>query len=85
MSLAFRAGISEHDFWGMTAHTVYIAFRASQENLSRLAYRTAIYTRIQPKHLPKTEDDIFKRAKAVKRQGIREQLAMAKLITKVLQ
>lgn len=76
---ALRAGISERDFWSMTAFSVSMAFGASQENLSRLAYRTAYYQRVQVKHFPKTEDSIFKMTKP--KQSLREQFAMAKLVT----
>jgi hypothetical protein len=77
---ALRAGITERDFWTMTAHNIVIAFRASEENMSRLAYRTAIYQRIGHKHFPKTEDAIF----AKPRQTLAQQYAMARLITKVM-
>lgn len=83
MSLAFRAGILERDFWGMTAHNIYSAFNASQENLSRLAYRTAYFHRVQHKHFPKNEDAIFRKAKP-QRQTIKEQFVMAKFMTKVM-
>ena len=85
MSLAFRAGISETDFWQMTAHNVIIAYIASQENISRLAYRTAVMTRMSHKHFPKTEDALFSKAMKPKpRQTVREQYLMARAITKVL-
>ena len=82
--MAFRAGISERDFWGMTEFSLWQAFRASHETLSRLAYRIAIYNRIQPKHLPKTEEAIFTDAKPKKRQSINQQLTMARVITTAL-
>ena len=83
--MAFRAGISERDFWGMTEFSVWQAFRASHETLSRLAYRIAIYNRIQPKHLPKNEEAIFAEAKPKKqRQSLKEQYLMARTITKVM-
>lgn len=63
----------------MTSHAVLQAFMASTENMSRLAYRTAVYTRTSHKHFPRTEADIF--PKKPKRQSIADQLAMAKLIT----
>jgi hypothetical protein len=62
----------------MTANNVTIAFRASEENMSRLAYRTAIYQRIGHKHFPKTEDAIF----AKPRQTLAQQYAIARAITK---
>lgn len=69
----------------MTSMSVMKALQASNQNLSRLAFRTAYYTRIQPKHLPKSEDAIFKTGKAAKpRQSMKQQLAMAKLITQAL-
>ena len=83
MSLAFRAGISERDFWSMTAFNIYRAFNASQENMSRLAYRTAIYQRMSHKHLPKNEAAIFAKAKP-KRQSVQDQFAMAKFMTAVM-
>jgi hypothetical protein len=72
----------------MTAHNVVTAFRASEENMSRLAYRTAIYQRIDHKKFPRTEDAIF----AEPRQTLAQQYAIArqisqtpgKLITKVM-
>jgi len=68
----------------MTANAVVAAFNASQENLYRLAWRTAYYHRVQHKHFPRSEDAIFGRAAAVRRQNLNEQYAMARLITKVL-
>ena len=65
----------------MTSHAVLQAFLASAENMSRLAYRTAVYTRTSHKHLPKSETAIFAKAKAPKRQSLADQLAMAKFIT----
>ena len=79
-----RAGVSERDFWGMTAYAVLEAFYASRENMSRLAYRTAIYQRISHKHMPKTEEAIFAEAKKAERQSITDQFAMAKLITQAM-
>jgi hypothetical protein len=67
----------------MTANSVVAAFNASQENLFRLAWRTAYYHRVQHKHFPKTEDAIFAAAKP-KRQTLAQQYAMARLITKVM-
>jgi len=85
MSLAFRAGISEPDFWRMTAYNVILAFNANQENISRLAYRTAVMTRMSHKHFPKTEDAMFTRATKPKpRQTVREQYLMAKTITRMM-
>jgi hypothetical protein len=81
--MAFRAGISERDFWDMTEFSVWQAYRASHETLSRLAYRIAIYNRIQPKHLPQSEDAIFAEAKP-KRQTLQQQYMMARTITKVM-
>ena len=81
--MAFRAGISERDFWGMTEFSLWQAFRASHETLSRLAYRIAIYNRIQPKHLPKTEDAIFEKAKP-QRQSLKQQYQMARLATQLM-
>ena len=62
----------------MTAHNLVIAFRAWSENMSRLAYRTAIYQRMDHKQLPKTEDAIF----AKPRQTLAQQYAIARAITK---
>jgi hypothetical protein len=67
----------------MTAHNVIMAFRASEQNMSRLAYRTAIYQRIDHKKFPKTEDAMFAKAKP-QRQTLAQQYAMARLITKVM-
>jgi pyruvate kinase len=80
---ALRAGITERAFWKMTAHNVIMAFRASEQNMSRLAYRTAIYQRIDHKKFPKTEDAMFAKAKP-QRQTLAQQYAMARLITKVM-
>lgn len=83
--MAFRAGISDRDFWGMTEFSLWQAYRASHETLSRLAYRIAIYNRIQPKHLPKTEEAIFAEAKPrSNRQSLKQQYLMARTITKVM-
>lgn len=83
MSLGFRAGVP--DFWSMTAHNLYIAFTASQQNLSRLAYRTAIFTRMSHKHLPKNEDAIFvQKAKPKAVQSLEQQLRMARAITEAM-
>jgi hypothetical protein len=73
-----RAGIAERDFWGMTADNIVIAFRAADENMHRLAWRTAVYQRGDPKKLPKTEDAIFARP----RQTLAQQYAIARAITK---
>lgn len=75
--------MSEPDFWKSTAFAVIQAFSASEENMTRLAYRTAIYQRLKPKNLPKSENEIFQKAKP-KRQSIRDQYAMAKLVTQVM-
>lgn len=85
MSLAFRAGISERDFWGMTANSVITAHIASQQNLTRLAYRTALFQRMQVKHLPKNEDALFvQKAKPKPVQSLQEQWRMARVITQVM-
>jgi hypothetical protein len=76
---ALRAGITERDFWTMTAHNVVIAFRASEENMSRLAWRTAVYQRIDHKHFPRTEDALFAKAKP---QTLAQQYAIARAISK---
>jgi hypothetical protein len=68
----------------MTAYSVVQAFNAAQENLSRLAWRTAYFHRVQAKQFPRTEDAIFARAKPVQRQSIQDQYAMAKLMTQML-
>jgi len=69
----------------MTAYNVILAFNASQENISRLAYRTAVMTRMAHKYFPKTEDAMFSKAMKPKaRQTVREQYLMAKAITQVL-
>jgi len=69
----------------MTANNVVAAYNASQENLYRLAWRTAYYHRVQHKHFPRSEDAIFgKAAPAVRRQSLNQQYAMARLITKVM-
>jgi hypothetical protein len=75
--------MTEPDFWKSTAFAVIQAYNAAQENMSRLAYRTAVYQRMNHKHLPKTEEAIFAKAKP-KRQSLKDQLAMAKFMTKVM-
>jgi len=70
----------------MTAFAVVQAFSAADENLSRLAFRTAYFTRVNPKHLPRSEDGLFAKAKAkkAKRQSIQDQFATARLMTMVM-
>jgi hypothetical protein len=70
----------------MTAANVVNVFNASivsrSEEMSILAYRTALYTRT--KKFPKSEADLLKKAKpkaAPKPQTIQDQLAMAQFIT----
>jgi len=85
LSHALRAGIREPDFWTMTEFNVSVAYAAHDEDLSRLAWRTAYYHRVQLTQFPKSEDAIFRKATSVaKRQDLNEQYAMAKLITKVM-
>jgi hypothetical protein len=85
MSLAFRAGISERDFWGMTAHNIYAAFKASQENLSRLAYRTAHFSKLKHTVFNRGEEAFFAtafpKASKAKPQTLEDQLVMARQIT----
>ena len=76
--------MTEPDFWKTTAFAVIQAYNAAQENLSRLAYRTAVYQRMNHKHLPKNEEAIFAKARKPKRQSIKDQFAMAKLMTAML-
>ena len=69
----------------MTAYAVLEAFYAHREELSRLAYRTAIYHRMSAKHLPKNEEAIFAKAKkAAKRQSFADQFAMARFVTQAM-
>lgn len=75
----------------MTAFTVVQAFNASrlqqQQDISVLAYRTALFTRMKHTSLPKNEADLLKKAKpkaAPKRQSLEDQLAMAKFVTRAL-
>ena len=75
--------MNEPDFWKSTAFAVIQAYNAAQENMSRLAYRTAIYQRMSHKHLPKNEAAIFAKAKP-KRQSVQDQFAMAKFMTAVM-
>jgi hypothetical protein len=80
--------MTEPDFWRSTAFAVIQAYNANQENLSRLAYRTAVYQRMNHKHLPKNEEAIFAKAKkktaAPKPQNVRDQYAMFKFLTAAL-
>jgi hypothetical protein len=68
----------------MTQHSLAQAVRASDENMSRLAWRTAVYQRMDHKKFPRTESAIFATAKP-DRQSLQEQYRMARLITKVMQ
>jgi len=63
----------------MTGFAVLKAFEAADENLSRTAFRTAYYNRVQPKHLPKSENAIFKKDKP--RQSLKDQHLMMRIIT----
>jgi hypothetical protein len=81
---ADRAGIPESEFWSMTPHRIVLAFQAHEENLTRLAWRTALYGRVSHKHFPKTEAALFKVKPKPKRQSLDDQYRMAKLITKVM-
>jgi hypothetical protein len=65
----------------MTAHGVFLALVASSENMTRLAYRSAVFSRTSHKHFPRNEAVIFAKARKPKRQTLQDQLAMAKLIT----
>jgi hypothetical protein len=77
--------MTEPEFWKSTAFAVIQAFNAAQENMSRLAYRTAIYQRMAHKHLPKNEDAIFAKAKpkakSSKPMSLQDQRAMFKFLT----
>lgn len=75
--------MTEPDFWKSTACAVIQAYDASQETMSRLAYRTAVYQRMSHKHLPKTEDAIFAKAKVKKPkvQSAADQYAAFKFLT----
>lgn len=64
----------------MTAHSVLQAFSASEENRTRLAFRTAYYSQ---RKMNKDEDVVFAKAKP-QRQTIQQQLVMAKFMTKVM-
>lgn len=75
----------------MTAWTVVETFNASrlqkQEDMSVLAYRTAVFTRMKNQHLPTNEAALLKKAKPkadLKPQTIKDQRAMAKFITNVM-
>lgn len=67
----------------MTGHNVMIAFAASQQNLSRLAYRIAVYQRIKHTHFPKDEEAMFAVPKP-QRQTAMEQWRMARHITQMM-
>lgn len=75
--------MSEPDFWKSTAFAVLQAFQAHEENTSRLAYRTAMYQRMKHQYLPKSERELFGKAKP-KKQSLKDQYAMAKLVTQVM-
>ena len=66
----------------MTPHGLVLAYQAHDENLTRLAWRTALYGRVAHKHFPKSEAALFK--VKPKRQSLDDQYRMAKLITKVM-
>lgn len=73
----------------MTIFTLFISIGATliekQENMSVLAYRTAMFTRMKNQHLPKNEAELLKKPKPKnKPQSLKDQLAMAKFVTKAL-
>ena len=51
------------------------------ENLSRLAWRTAWLSRVPPRKFPKTEAALLGGGTPKKRQSLKDQFTMAKLIT----
>ena len=69
----------------MTLHSLVLAYQAHDENLTRLAWRTALYGRVAHKHFPKTEAALLNvKPKPKQRQSLDDQYRMAKLITKVM-
>ncbi|RWN33428.1 hypothetical protein [Mesorhizobium sp.] len=89
LSYAVRAGISERDFWKMTASNVILAYAEKhgeqQEGMSVLAYRTAMFTRMKHSFLPKNEAELLKKPEPKKKpQTIQDQLAMAKFVTQIM-
>ncbi|RWO20656.1 hypothetical protein [Mesorhizobium sp.] len=86
--MAIRAGISECDFWKMTACNVLEAYSAvfteREKGITVLAYRTAIFTRMKHNYLPKNEAALLKRPEPKKRQTLADQLAMAKFVTQMM-
>lgn len=72
----------------MTAHSLGQAIRASEENMWRMAWRTALYQRIDHKRFPGTEDAIFAKppsaSPGLPRQSLQEQYRMARKITEVM-
>jgi hypothetical protein len=63
----------------MTAHSVIQAFSASEENRTRLAFRTAYFSQ---RKMTKSEEVVF--AKKPANQTLKQQLAMAKHITRMM-
>ena len=55
---------------------------AEDENLTRLAYRTARLSRVSHKNFPKTEAALFETKP--KRQSLADQFASAKLVTQIM-
>lgn len=81
--------MSASEFWGTTAFMVVEAYRTSidaeQRNISTLAYRTAVFTRMKHNLLPKNEAELLKKPEPKKKpQTIQDQLAMAKFVTKMM-
>ena len=73
----------------MTAFTVFLTIKAAaieqQENMSVLAYRTAMFTRMKNQDLPKNEAALLKKPEPKKKpQSLKDQLAMAKFVTQVM-
>jgi len=56
-----------------------------QEDISVLAYRTAVFTRMKNQFLPKNERELLKKPEPEKKaQSLEDQLAMAKFVTKMM-
>ena len=73
----------------MTAFTVFLTIKAAaieqQENMSVLAYRTAMFTRMKNQYLPKNEAALLKKPEPKKKtQSLKDQLAMAKFVTQIM-
>lgn len=85
--MACKAGMSTTDYFAATFNQIRLRMIAvderAHEHMTRLAYRAAVYQRADSKRFPKSETDLFRKRKK-KPQSVADQLATAKLITKMM-